>query len=186
MGRHKDSKGKPGRPPGSKNKIKGEPPVKKNEGGQPGNKNAEKWTEGLALQLGNELIEWLLPKLETDKKTGKTVDVHAANIFKIEFLAIYKRLHKDIIADLAGKFGSFADLLKTADNIQEAKLLKHGSANNLNAGVTCFVLKNHHGYADKVELAGNVGNRPHYDYSKLSDRQLRVLEKTLAKAEAKS
>jgi len=132
--------------------------VKKNEGGQPGNKNAEKWTEELALQLGNELIEWLSPKLETDKNTGKTVDIHAANIFKIEFLAIYKRLHKDIIGDLAAKFRSFADLIKIADNIQEAKLLKHGSANNLNAGVTCFVLKNHHGYTDKVEHLGNREN----------------------------
>lgn len=157
---------------------------KRKGGGQPGNKNAEKWTEEKAIRIANGLIRWLRPKKKV-LKDGKVTDTHAVNIFYEEYIVIIKGLYPDFIGNMCEKFSSFSDLIKKAKKIQEIKLIKHGTGNNLNPGVTCFVLKNHHGYRDHVELSGNVGNRPHYDYSKLNDKKLATLEKILKEAEVK-
>lgn len=156
---------------------------KKKPGGQPGNKNAEKWTEVEAIKLADELIDWMCPKLEKDEKTGKIVDLHAANIWKLDFLSIVKRLPKDEINVLARKFPSFAKKAELADNIQEAKILKYGSAGKLNPAVSIFTLKVLHGHNEKMEVSGNISNIPIYDYSKCSTEELRAMQAILKKAE---
>lgn len=132
--------------------MKREPAIAKENknkpGGQPGNKNAEKWTEAEAIKLADELIDWMCPKLEKDEKTGKISDIHAANIWKLDFLSIVKRLPKDEINVLARKFPSFAKKTELADNIQEAKILKYGSAGKLNPAVSIFTLKVLHGHKE--------------------------------------
>jgi hypothetical protein len=70
---------------------------------------------------------------------------------------------------LSNKFTSFSEIIKKAKQIQEAKLVEHGVFNNLNAPVTIFVLKNHHGYRDKqdIEHSGEINALP-----KLSKEQI--------------
>ncbi len=114
---------------------------KKNEGGQPGNKNAEKWTEQIALDLGNELINWI--KLDD-------------NIFFEDFLYIVKDLHPNIIGYLSKKYKSFNELLKRSKKIQELKLVKLGIKDKLQPAMTIFVLKNHHNYKDKQEITADI------------------------------
>ncbi len=148
---------KRGRPKGSKNKPKEKVrkrPSRPGEGGQPGNKNAEKWTEEKALNLANELIEWMLPKFEDNKK-GKKVDVHGANIFYEEFLIMHKKIYSTVLNYLEKKYESFSKTLKTARHIQKIKLMKHATAGNLKEGSTIFILKNYHDMSDKVEHSGN-------------------------------
>lgn len=105
---------------------------KKHCGGQPGNKNAEKWTEEIAIALGNELIEWLKAK--------------KSNIFYEEFLVIEKNLDDSLIFYLETKFNSFAELKARAKRIQEIKLKKYGVADKLNATMTKFIMINNHDY----------------------------------------
>ena len=121
------------------------PEYKKEHGGQPGNKNAEKWTEERAVALGEELIVWLKPLMENGK------DKHAANIFINDFLTIHKGVYKDLVDYLSDKFTSFSELKKRAFEIQETKLIKFGTANKLNPTMTIFVLKNKHGYSDRYK-----------------------------------
>lgn len=120
--------------------------TEKKEGGQPGNKNAEKWTEHRAIELGEELIAWMRPSINE-----KGRDVNAANIFVQDFLVIHKGLYKDLLEYLAEKYESFSDLKKTAKEIQEAKLWKYGTANKLNPTLTIFALKNFHNASDKIQ-----------------------------------
>ena len=99
---------------------------------------AEKWTEERALKLGDELINWLHAEDE--------------NMFFAEFLYLNNDYYEDLISYLAKKFTSFSDLLKKAKKIQEVKLVKFGVFDKLNATMTIFCLKNHHGYKDKKEI----------------------------------
>ena len=77
-------------------------------GGQYNNKNAEKWTEEVALALGKELIEWLL----NDSSQQPT------NLFFEEFLYIKQKLHPGTISFLSNKFKSFSKLLEVSKKIQ--------------------------------------------------------------------
>lgn len=115
-----------------------------------GDRIAEKWTEEKALKLGNELINWLSPKIEVIQ--GKQRDIHATNIFWEEFIVINKGYYDDLISYLCGKFNAFSDLIKKARKIQELKLVKYGIANRLQPAMTIFVLKNHHNYKDKQDI----------------------------------
>lgn len=103
----------------------------------------EKWTEEKALELGNQLIEWLKEKDEKGDDKG--------HIFFEEFLIIEKDLYHDLIGYLCRKFTSFLELIEKARKIQELKLQKYGVADRLNATMTKFVLTNKHGWSDKVE-----------------------------------
>jgi len=110
---------------------------------EPGNKAAEKWDEQTAEQLGRELLDWMKETDEEGRDKG--------NIFVIDFLA-YRELPKNLPGYLANKFTSFRDLLGIARTIQEAKLLKYGVADRLNASLTKFCLINHHGYKDSQHI----------------------------------
>lgn len=107
----------------------------------------EKWTEEKALQLGNELIEWL--KAKDDKGEDK------GNIFFQEFLIMEKDLYDELIGYLCKKFTSFLRLIEKARSIQELKLQKYGVGDRLNATMTKFVLTNKHGWTDKVDNTTN-------------------------------
>ncbi|MDO4729121.1 MAG: hypothetical protein Q4B43_08980 [Bacteroidota bacterium] len=106
----------------------------------------EKWTEEKALQLGNELINWLKEKDKDGNDKG--------NVFFEEFLVIEKDLYPELIKYLGDKFTSFFKLIEQAKKIQEIKLMKLGVLNNLNASITKFVLINKHDWKDKHEVAG--------------------------------
>lgn len=108
-----------------------------------GNKVAETWTEEIATQLGNDLIDWL--NAVDDNKQDK------GNIFFEEFLVIEKDLHPSTIAYLRGKYSPFSKLIEKAKKIQELKLVKYGVADRLNATMTKFVLTNHHNYSEKTD-----------------------------------
>ncbi len=108
-----------------------------------GNKAAEKWSEKKALALGYELLDWLDETDDEGRDKG--------NIFMIDFLAS-QRISCRIPSYLADKFSSFCLLLEIAKTIQEAKLLKYGVADRLNASLTKFCLINHHGYFDKQHI----------------------------------
>lgn len=111
---------------------------KRTEGGQPNNKNAEKWTEKKAISLGKALLKWL-------KKDEK-------HIFYEEFLIIEKNHHPCTITYLSNKFASFSKLIERSKKIQELKMVKWGTAKKLDATMTKFCLINHHGYkSEKID-----------------------------------
>jgi hypothetical protein len=103
----------------------------------------EKWTEQKALQLGNDLIDWLKAKDEDGEDKG--------NMFYNEFLIVEKDLHPNKISQLSDKFSSFRELIEKAKKIQEIKLVKYGVGDRLNATMTKFTLTNNHGWTDRVD-----------------------------------
>lgn len=109
----------------------------------------EKWTEQKALQLANELIEWLKAKDADGEDKG--------NMFYNEFLIVEKDLHPNKISQLSDKFLSFRELIEKAKKIQEIKLVKYGVGDRLNATMTKFTLTNNHGWSDqnKTDITTN-------------------------------
>lgn len=118
-----------------------------------GNKEAEKWTEEIALELGEELIEWI-------SSEGKE------NMFFGWFFHIEKGLYRDLPQYLCRKFPSFKELYDKAVEIQKLKLIKYGVDDKLNAQMTKFVLSNLHDMADKSENKNedNVNVRPRISF----------------------
>lgn len=104
----------------------------------------EKWTEKRALELGQELINWLKEKDDSGNDKG--------NIFFEEFLIVEKDLYEELISYLSKKFSSFLKLIEKAKKIQEIKLKKYGVGDRLNATMTKFVLINNHEWADKSSI----------------------------------
>ena len=97
-----------------------------------------KWTEEKAMELANELLEWIS---KDDKR----------NLFIREFLLQVKDLYPDVLAYLRSKFPSFDKAIEKAKQIQEVKLLKYGVLDSYNATITQFVLVNHFGYKSRHE-----------------------------------
>jgi len=136
-------KKKMGRPKGSKNVYSKDNPKpkiksKRSVGGQPENKNAEKWTEDIATKIGHDLINWM-------KESNK-------NVFYDEFLYINNDYHPDLIGNLSEKFTSFSELIKKAAKIQETKLRLYCGNGKLHPTMSIFCLKNNHNYTDKNDL----------------------------------
>ncbi len=109
-----------------------------------GHKYNEKWTEKKALELGNELIEWLNEVDENGNDKG--------NILFNEFLYLKNNLHPSLISKLKKKFSTFAKLLEHAKKIQETKIVKYGLAERLNVNMAKFVLSAKHNYTEKQEI----------------------------------
>lgn len=120
--------------PGGKGNIKPEDGKQFSSEYQP----AEKWTEEKALQLGNDLIDWM-----------KNNEI---NMFWEEYLVMERDLYPELIAYLSNKFTSFLKLIGKAKKVQEIKLKKYGTADKLNATITKFVLINEHGWKDKQQI----------------------------------
>lgn len=116
-----------------------------------GNKVAEKWTKEVALDLVNELIDWI----STDNFEKPT-----DNMFVNEFILMKKRMNPDTFNYLAKKFSSFSELYGMAKKIQEIKLSKYGTADRLNAPITKFVLQNNHNWTDKKDVQQTIKELP--------------------------
>lgn len=111
-------------------------------GGQPGNKNAEKWTEEKAMEIGRELIAWL-------EKGGPD------NIFFEKFL-VGRGLYRDMVVFLSEKYRSFSEVIKKAKQLQELNINTLAITNQVSVPISIFMLKNHHNYTDKVNHTGDV------------------------------
>jgi|SRR5690606_30359712 len=109
----------------------------------------EKWTEEKALELGNELLDWMNEVDEKGRDKG--------NMFVDEFFVIKKRMYGTLPNYLASKFTSFSRLYNTAMKIQEVKLKKYGVGDRLNAAMTKFVLINNHGWTDSQKIDHTTG-----------------------------
>lgn len=128
----------------------------------------EKWTEKKAIELGEEMLNWL-----TDKK-------HEGNIFFEDFLIIEKGYYPELISYLTKKFTSFLKLIEKAKKIQEIKLYKFGIADRLNATMTKFVLINEHGkVSDNSKIQTEHSGEIKTNLSELTTDEL------LARAKAK-
>jgi len=66
--------------------------------------------------------------------------------------------HPNRLQEFADKNPVFAGVLEIAKVWQESKLVNYGLFNRTNAGMTKFVLANHHGYAEKTQVAGDAAN----------------------------
>lgn len=104
----------------------------------------EKWTEKRALELGNELLDWMNEVDEDGEDKG--------NMFVDEFFVVKKRMYETLPNYLASKFSSFSRLYATAKKTQEVKLVKYGVGDRLNATMTKFVLINNHGWVDRKDV----------------------------------
>lgn len=100
-------------------------------GGKPGNKNAEKWTEEKALELGNNLLKWM-----TESNTNLAVET---------FLYEINNYPVGIVERLKEKYKSFAKLFEQALKVQKGKLMTGSILNKYNAGFVKFLLINNHG-----------------------------------------
>lgn len=95
------------------------------------------WDELAVTRLGNDLIAWL--QADDD------------NIFVEDFLSQHG-LYRQAQARLTSKFEVFRDLIKAAKEIQEIKINRLALKQKVNPVMAIFLLKNHHGYADKQEI----------------------------------
>ena len=137
--------------PGGKGNIKPEDGKQFSSEYQP----EEKWTEEKALQLGNDLIDWM-----------KNNEI---NMFWEEYLVMERDLYPELIAYLSKKFTSFLKLIEKAKKVQEIKLKKYGTADKLNATITKFVLINEHGWKDKQETEHQGDIRINVKYEERND-----------------
>jgi Holliday junction resolvase len=190
---------KRGRPKGSKTRpievrLK-EKELRKSRkgGGQPGNKNAEKWTEEKAMELANAMLEWMRPKWERDEKSGKMKDRHSGHIYFNRFLYIENDYPHDVLDYLEGKFYSFSATLKKLKKIQEVKLWELTTFSRGLGGGPIFALKAIHGHRESSHIDMNAKidatiKQKNYDLSKLSTEQLRkfkAMVKLMEKKEEK-
>lgn len=115
-----------------------------------GNKAAEKWTEKKALELGEELLDWLKEKDKEGNDKG--------NIMYEEFLYIEKDLYPELLSYLYNKFPTFLKLIEKSKAIQRVKAEKYGMGDRLNASMVKWFLSNHHGQSDKQQIESNNKN----------------------------
>lgn len=130
----------------------------------------EAWTELKALALADGLIQWM-----------KESDEH---LFFKEFLLIKKGLGKNTVKYLETKFQRFSERIEIARTIQEHRLANLTLTSRNPAGAI-FLLKNHHGYADKQEIKQETVTR-HYDgadLARMTMEQLLTLQEELSQGE---
>ena len=119
-----------------------------------------KWTEQKAMELANELIDWM----ESSEN----------NIFFERFLVENKRQDPHIIGTLSKKYKSFSSSIKRAKKIQEHRIINIGLkpkdssvaslTQNLNkksvtekdsSTFAMFLLKSNHGYMEESQKQTN-------------------------------
>lgn len=105
------------------------------------------WTEEKAIELANELLDWMLEE---------------ENVYFEKFLVVNKRLYPELIADLSSKYPMFSQSVKRARKIQEMKLAQLLLNMKGNPGGVIFALKNNgHNWTDKRETKSENVN---YNY----------------------
>jgi hypothetical protein len=123
---------------------------KPGESGNPAGRPVE-WTAEKLVKFGNDLIDWM-NKSQT-------------NIFFQEF-CVEKGVYRSVINKHQSKCPEFKELIDMAREIQEMKIVKWSIANKLNTTMSIFLLKNKHGYSDrveqKVEHTGDMEHRHHH------------------------
>lgn len=108
-----------------------------NRGGQYGNKNAEKWLEPQAIEIGQSLIDWL-------KESEMNV------LFKY-FLYVENDYDYYIIEYLGRKFESFLELIKRAREIQKIKLQHLGLNKKVDSTQSIWLSRINHGVTEDGE-----------------------------------
>jgi len=104
---------------------------------KPGAGRPKKWTEEALVKLGLDLLAWM----EKDE----------SNLFFKEFLT-EQDLFDDMISDHEGDSDNFTELIKKARKIQEVRLAKLGLTSRSGSSMAIFLLKNNHGYSDRMEV----------------------------------
>jgi len=153
-----------------KTRPKKEKADKKGEGGQPDNKNAEKWTEEKLLEIGKGLVAWM-------KET-------AIHVFIDEYLLYDCDFNPSNLKRYSEKFESFDELIKKAKAIQELKLRKHSKSIGMPMAIFC--LKCNHDYKDKIDITTNDKdiNTPLPNVSHLTTQQLQELHDKFTNSES--
>jgi hypothetical protein len=97
----------------------------------------EKYTSSWIEQEAEAFLKWMeLPE----------------SIFFKSF-AISRGYHPNRLQEFASSNKVFSGVLEIAKAWQESKLVNYGLFNKTNCGMTKFVLANHHGYAEKNQVA---------------------------------
>lgn len=145
----------------------------KKSGAQPGNKNAEKWTEEILIEIGNGLIEWLKKK--------------PSNVYFKDYL-LFECDHDipaNFIEHQTKKYDSFRDLIKKAKEMQEVKIIKFAGTKVVNPTMGIFFLKNHYDYTDKIENTSKgeikiTDETDLVDIDNMSDEEMEQYEKDIS------
>lgn len=95
-----------------------------------------KWTPERAEELAKQLDEWFM--------------ADESRVFWKSFFDVNK-LDPDLIQDLQSVSPAFSRTIKSLEALQERRLVERGMNNKANVAMAIFVLKNKHGYADKME-----------------------------------
>ena len=134
-------------------------------GGQPGNKNAEKWSEEKALKVADDLIEWLKEPIEYEYlgQNSNTRVIKKANLYFKYFLA-QEGFYDELIDHLSEKYKSFSKKIKKAKSIQEGKIAELSMSGMINPTMSIFMLKNHHGYSDKQDLTHKFEDAKNFEF----------------------
>lgn len=114
-----------------------------------GNDNAEKWT----LEKTNELFDKILEQVKSDKKC-RSISEAALEVGEYEGLVLY----------LEKKFSDTVFLsIKKAREIVKNRLVNQGLDGDANSTMAIFILKNNHGFRDKIETE-NTNKNENYNH----------------------
>jgi len=145
-------------------------------GGQPGNKNAEKWTSEKVEKIGKDLLKWF--------------DESPTNIFYSKFLLTLDyedRVDRMTLTYLRAKFDSFSSVMDMAKEIQQVRLLDLGVLGILNPGITTFALKAIHGLVEtdrhEVHTTGDTGAETHFKIEFVGSQSNKLSKATVVKKE---
>ena len=124
------------------------------EGGQPDNTNAKSWTEKDAIELGNQLVDWLMtPGVFISTIAGPMLNKREnPRVYIIDFLHREKQLYPSVTCYLETRFESFSNLMEKARMIQQAKIANYGIMGLTEKAFTCFTMKHLFKWRDKLDI----------------------------------
>ena len=147
---NKKSKAKNKREMAADSPHRGNRPPRKGEGGQPGNRNAEKYTEEKALKIAYGLLDWLKPKLIDNPDGAGQIDENAEHIFYEQYL-LGEGLHPNITSNLSSRFESFREIIGEAKEWQRVKMMYMGAFKKIDSKFGVFLLSAIHNLTEKKE-----------------------------------
>ena len=113
----------------------------------PGNTIAQKWSEKKALDLGKELIDWML--------------LSPSNYWIKDFLLEHE-LYADVISYLSKRYPRFLDYITRAKEIEASRIQKFALQNQMNTGMVQWVLSVHHDMHNIQKTETEVKNSQPY------------------------
>ena len=129
------------------------------------------WTEAESMKLGTAMLDYLEAN-EGCLYWEEFIYEHARKVNPE-----WARLCPQRISEMTSQYPAFAELVKRAKKLQELRLLRKEGKGEIKS---IFVLKNHHGYADKQETKSvNVSVTLNKDISKLKGSDEDALSDTL-------